>query len=81
MRTGCTYLVKGFRLFLELIEDVGIVPLLLGAQLVEILLWFGHDRLLLIVGVFLGGKAKGLKIAMSFSVDLDLTSNEEPQLI
>jgi hypothetical protein len=29
----------------------------------------------------LGGKAKGLKIAMSFSVDLDLTSNEEPQLI
>jgi hypothetical protein len=30
--------------------------------------------------VFVGGEAKGLK-AMSLSVDLDFTSNEEPRLI
>jgi hypothetical protein len=31
-------------------------------------------------GCDLGGEAKGIK-AMSLSVDLDFTSNEEPQLI
>ena len=39
---GFTYLVKGFGLFLELVKNVGIVLLLLGAQFVEVSLWLRH---------------------------------------
>jgi hypothetical protein len=41
-----TYLVKGLGLFLKLVENVGIVFLLLGAQFVEIFLWFRHGCVL-----------------------------------